>query len=146
MSTRLTPGAEAVSPASAFLLLRPPPPCDTEFHCLALQSPAVTTKNHVPIWLRRPVWNLQVHSADHSPTLWKLCGLGWKEGKGTELKVTQPKTALECFLFFNFGGIWSSQARGCIRATAAGLCHSHSNAESQPSLQPTPQVMATLNP
>ena len=39
-----------------------------------------------------------------------------------------------------------SQARGPIRATGAGLCHSHSNARSEPRLQPTPQLMATLDP
>ena len=31
------------------------------------------------------------------------------------------------------------QARGGIQATAAGLHHNHSNARSEPSLQPTPQ-------
>lgn len=46
------------------------------------------------------------------------------------------------FVFFLFraapladGG---SQARGRIRAVAAGLCHSHSKARSQPHLRPTP--------
>ena len=39
-----------------------------------------------------------------------------------------------------------SQARGQIRATAAGLCHSHSNAGSEPCLRPTPQLMAMLDP
>ena len=38
-----------------------------------------------------------------------------------------------------YGG---SQARGRIRAAAAGLHHSHSNAESEPRLQPTPQFTA----
>ena len=36
----------------------------------------------------------------------------------------------------------SSQARGQIGATAAGLLHRHSNARSEPHLQPTPQLMA----
>ena len=36
-----------------------------------------------------------------------------------------------------------SQARGQIRATTAGLHHSHSNARSKPRLQPTPQLTAT---
>ena len=36
-----------------------------------------------------------------------------------------------------YGG---SQARGPVGATAAGLCHSHSNAGSEPSIQPTPQL------
>ena len=35
-----------------------------------------------------------------------------------------------------------SQARGRIRAVAAGLHHSHSNMGSEPRLQPTPQLMA----
>ena len=37
----------------------------------------------------------------------------------------------------------SSQARDQIRAAAAGLCHSHSNARSEPRLLPTPQLRAT---
>ena len=39
-----------------------------------------------------------------------------------------------------------SQARGLIRATAAGLRRSHSNARSELCLQPTPQLMATPDP
>ena len=39
-----------------------------------------------------------------------------------------------------YGG---SQARGLIGAVAAGLRQSHSNAGSQPRLQPTPQLTAT---
>ena len=38
----------------------------------------------------------------------------------------------------------SSQARGLIGATAAG--HSHSHTGSEPCLQPTPQLTATLDP
>ena len=38
----------------------------------------------------------------------------------------------------------SSQARGLIGA--AGLHHSHSNARSEPCLQPTPQLMAMPDP
>ena len=40
----------------------------------------------------------------------------------------------------------SSKARDQIRATAASLHQSHSNVRSQPCLQPTPQLMAILNP
>ena len=36
-----------------------------------------------------------------------------------------------------------SQAKGQIRATAATLRHSHSNAGSEPPLRPAPQLMAT---
>ena len=39
-----------------------------------------------------------------------------------------------------------SQAMGRIRAAAASLRRSHSNARSKQSLQPTPQLMATLYP
>ena len=42
-----------------------------------------------------------------------------------------------------YGG---SQARGRIRAVAAGLRHSHSNAGSEPHLQPIPQLTATPDP
>ena len=44
-----------------------------------------------------------------------------------------------------YGG---SQARGLIGAAAAGLPQSHSNAGSEPYLQPTPQLTANqiLNP
>ena len=40
----------------------------------------------------------------------------------------------------------SSQARGQIGAVAAGLRQSHSNAGSEPHLQPPPQLMATPDP
>ena len=42
-----------------------------------------------------------------------------------------------------YGG---SQARGRIGAVATGLHHSHSNKGSEPSLQPTPQLMAMPDP
>ena len=41
------------------------------------------------------------------------------------------------------GGSW---ARSRIRATPASLHHSHSNVGSEPHLQPTPQLMAMLDP
>ena len=39
-----------------------------------------------------------------------------------------------------------SQARGLIGAIASSLCQSHSNAGSEPGLQPTPQLTATPDP
>ena len=42
-----------------------------------------------------------------------------------------------------YGG---SQARGRITAATASLHHSHSQAESEPHLQPTPQLTPILNP
>ena len=57
------------------------------------------------------------------------------------------------FFFFFFGllraapaAYGSSQAKGHIRAEAAGLHHSHSNEGSKPHLPPTPQATATLDP
>ena len=42
-----------------------------------------------------------------------------------------------------YGG---SQVRGLIRAVDAGQRQSHSNEESEPCLQPTPQLTATPDP
>ena len=59
------------------------------------------------------------------------------------------------FLFvFGFFGLFraaplaygSSQARSPVGTSAAGLCHSQSNAGSKPRLPPTPQLMATPDP
>ena len=41
--------------------------------------------------------------------------------------------------------IWRSLARGLIGAGAASLHHNHSNAGSEPCLQPTPQLLAMLD-
>ena len=62
--------------------------------------------------------------------------------------MSWPKKIL---FFFFFLGLhpWhmeDSQAKGLIRAVAAGLHHSHSNGRSEPCLQPTPQPMATPDP
>ena len=60
---------------------------------------------------------------------------------------------LHFFLSFFFCLFWAaltayggSQVRGSIGAAATGLGHSHSNTGSEPHLQPTPQLMATLDP
>uniref|UniRef100_A0A8D1CH64 AAA+ ATPase domain-containing protein n=1 Tax=Sus scrofa TaxID=9823 RepID=A0A8D1CH64_PIG len=57
------------------------------------------------------------------------------------------------FFVFFFAISWAasaaygdSQARGPIGAVATGLLQSHSNKGSEPRLQPTPQLMATLDP
>ena len=48
-----------------------------------------------------------------------------------------------CFFFLGQTMAYgSSQARGRTGAAAASLHHSHSNAGSEPRLQPTPQLMA----
>ena len=56
--------------------------------------------------------------------------------------------AVFCFCLFRtaplaYGGL---QARGRIGAAAVSLCHSHSNSGSDLYLQPTPQLMAMLDP
>ena len=55
-----------------------------------------------------------------------------------------------CFIFLLFRATstayGSSQARGRIGAIAASLYHSHSNAGSEPSMQPTPQLIAKPDP
>ena len=55
--------------------------------------------------------------------------------------------------FYLFATSWAtpaaygdSQARGLIGAVATGLRLSHSNAGSEPRLQPTPQLSATPDP
>ena len=54
------------------------------------------------------------------------------------------------YLFFLFRatpmGYVSSQARGQVRAAAAGLHHSHRNTGSEPPLWPTSQLTATPDP
>ena len=48
------------------------------------------------------------------------------------------------FVFLPFLGL--REARGLMGAVATGLHHSHSNAVSEPRLQPAPQVTTTLDP
>ena len=67
-------------------------------------------------------------------------------------------TSLFLFFFFNFyflsfvffraapAAYGGSQARGLIGAVATSLCQSHSNAVSEPRLQPTLQLTATRDP
>ena len=53
-------------------------------------------------------------------------------------------------LFLHFRAIFTayggSQAKGQIGAAAASVHHSHSNSGSELRLQPTPQLMAMLDP
>ena len=56
-----------------------------------------------------------------------------------------------CYCLFAFSraaptAYGGSQARGRIRAVAVGLCQSHSNAGSEPCLQPTPRLTAVPDP
>ena len=54
-----------------------------------------------------------------------------------------------CLFAFSWAALAAyrgSQARGLIGAIATGLHQSHSNAGSEPHLQPTPQLTATPDP
>ena len=61
---------------------------------------------------------------------------------GPSILVQQGKGALFFFCLFRatLAAYGSSQARGLMGATAAGLHHSHRNAISEPLLGPTPQL------
>ena len=65
------------------------------------------------------------------------------------ISVSPPRKSLRLVIFWEggtcvAGGI--SQTRGQIRATAADLPHSHSNARPEPCLRPTPRLTATPDP
>jgi len=78
--------------------------------------------------------------------------------EGVDLRSVSFFLSFSFFFFFFFGLFFlcpfraasmaygGSQARGLNRAVVAGLYHSHNNARSEPSLQPTPQLMATPDP
>ena len=76
------------------------------------------------------------------------------KGEGTNLRAKKPGPAHFFLSFFCLFAIsWAaptayggSQARGRIRAVATVLHQSHSNAGSEPRLQPTPQLTATPDP
>ena len=77
-----------------------------------------------------------------------MCGPQKAKQTKTEKKNTNEKSGIFLFGLFRdapaaYGG---SQGRGQIRAAAPGLHHCHNNTRSEPHLQPTPQLMATLDP
>ena len=76
---------------------------------------------------------------------------GWKKKKNSWLNWEVSTDFIYLFCLFAFSGATpvaygGSQAGGLIRAVAAGLRQSHSNAGSKLRLQPTPQLMATPDP
>ena len=87
----------------------------------------------------------------HSHWACKEAAGSWGELNGSQATERVPKVLLPPVLFFLFSGATAvayggSQARGLIRATAASLRHSHSNAGYEPCLPPTPQLTATPDP
>ena len=67
-----------------------------------------------------------------------------------DYRINHKLKGTESFFFLlsyrALGPYVSSQTGGLIGAVAAGLCHSHSNAESEPHLWPTPQLTETPDP
>ena len=70
-----------------------------------------------------------------------------------QVQPKKKKRTTPLFFFFSFclfrdspKAYGVSQARGLIGAVATSLHHSHSNAGSQPRLQPIPQLMAMPDP
>ena len=91
---------------------------------------------------------------DKTPLLWDSSAN--LEGRGREREVTQSPQGGLFFFFFSFGlfaislaapaAYGGSQAGGRIGAAAARLRQSHSNAESEPRLQPPPQFLGSATP
>ena len=72
------------------------------------------------------------------------------QGSNRPRSLTHCVTLDILFFFLLFRAVptayGGSQARGRIRATPAGLPHSHCNSRSEPCLQPTPQLTAMPDP
>ena len=66
-------------------------------------------------------------------------------------EISQSQKDKDCIILFFFffratsAAYGGSQASSWIGAVAAGIHHSHSNSRSEPSLWPTPQLMAMLD-
>ena len=111
------------------------------------------------------LWSTVSHEDGQEKCFWSECGWDFSTGLLILGRSAEKCNLLKTFLessrgispFFFFFGLFAfsraapvahggSQARGRIEAVAAGLCQSHSNTGSEPRLQPTPQLMAMLNP
>ena len=81
-------------------------------------------------------------------SIWKFLGQRWNLWQCWTFNMLHHFFPFFFFLLFRVTPLayGSSQARGRIIATAAGLHHSHSNSEPKPCLRPTPQLKATPDP
>ena len=78
-------------------------------------------------------------------------GSAFKHSSDHNRMSSSNSFSISSFLFFAFSraapaAYGGSQARGLIRAVAAGLCQSHSNTKPEPRLRATPQLTATPDP
>ena len=103
----------------------------------------------------KTVWQFP-KKTDTRTTIWPS---SFTPGYVSENKNKNKKKPLLCFcflfyllsfFFFFFGAVptayWGSQGRSRFRAVSTCLYHIHSNIRFEPHLQPTPQLMATLDP
>ena len=68
-----------------------------------------------------------------------LCAVCPSPGDAGHSAATPPPSFLYYYYFYNCSyGTWNYWARGQLGAVAAGVHHSHSNARSEPRLQPMP--------
>ena len=99
------------------------------------------------------------HSCDPMPQLWQCQSLKATPGRGSwhctdTTDLGTPQWELPEHIFFPFFfflrappvAYGSSQVMGQIKASAVGLCHSHSNTGSKLHLWPMPQLATMLEP
>ena len=107
-------------------------------------------------WPRGPLLGAAHSMAAGFPQSEEREGLhsGRKDSAGMRLNFRRHESLRSIFFSFLFFFLFSaalkayggSQARSLIRAAAVGLYHSHSNARSEPCLQPIPQLTTMPDP
>ena len=100
------------------------------------------------LYLLYPLLKAQTPGKGYKDNSYCLFSQYWKFFWGNNWALFYICLFLSFLLFFRaiptaYGG---SQARGLIRAVAAGLHDSHSKVGSEPHLQPIPQLMAMPDP
>ena len=122
-----------------------------------LSSPSALREKYIQCWL---VLFVFVHTSKKKKKRLQVMGHKQHTSQAWQLGSSVSQQALKkqgfsvcffvCFFFLLFRAVPTaygvSQARSLIGATAAGLHHSHSDAGSKPSLRPTPQLTAMLDP
>ena len=110
------------------------PPCSIEIHSSAIRHQMASCSN--------------LHMAPPAPRFFLLEN---ENNNSYHMELLQEFNEKIVFFFFGLfraapAAFGNSQARGWMGATAAGHSHSHSNVGSKPHLQPTPQLIAMLDP